>query len=93
MSQIDAYAEYVKWRDVSVSIHGCREFIVMWSDYTWSLFQVPGKEYWLTQNGTTKTYKQIMGLNKIVSQKMTRLQTVDYIHDKIKELEELEKAQ
>lgn len=83
----EAYAEYVKWRDLNVDYHGFREFIVMWSDFTWSSFKVPNTEYWLTRNGVTKTYKQVMRLNNIVSEKMTKLQAEAYINKRIEELE------
>ena len=82
----EAYAEYVKWRDAATYLHDdCYEFIVMWSDYTWSLFKVPAKGFWIKRNGVTKTYKQVMKLNKMVSQKMTKKEAEAYINERIAE--------
>ena len=67
-------AEYVHWMDTC----GCKQFIIMWSDHTWETIRCPFTDCWIG----TKSYKQYMNLNKVVSGKMTKHDTMEYINKK-----------
>ena len=66
-------AEYVHWRDTH-----CKQFVIMWSDHTWETICCPFTDYWIG----TKSYKQYMELNKVVSGKMSKEKAMEFINKK-----------
>lgn len=70
-------AEYVHWRDTRT----VKEFVIMWSDYTWEVIRCPFTNYYIGE----KSYKQFMELNKVVSAKMTKEEAMNFINKKFEE--------
>lgn len=88
MTDNEARACYVHWRDIAVQDYNHREFVICWSDHTWEIIEIPDCGW---QIGG-KTVKQHMGLNKMVSSKMTKEEAKRYISRKVAEMVEMVEA-
>ena len=77
MAEEKVIAEYVHWRDTA----DIKEFVIMWSDHTWETIRCPFTDYWIN----SKSYKQHMELNKVVSKKKTKEEAMKVINKRFEE--------
>lgn len=74
----ETYSYAVKWSD---KYDPYCEFIVLWSDHTWSMFRF---KY---GNPSIDSYKKHFDLNRLVREKTKKEDAIKFIEKKIKEIE------